>query len=46
MNEKIYNFGREGGNITGIEILHFKKENNYSAPNIENIYDVVVATAS
>lgn len=42
--KQVYNFGKET-TIYGIEIIHLRKENKYSAPNIENIYDVMVATS-
>ena len=43
--KQVYNFGKESV-IHGIEIIHLKKENHYSAPNIENIYDIIVATSN
>ncbi|CAF1037381.1 unnamed protein product [Brachionus calyciflorus] len=40
----VYNFNTDQA-ISSIEIVHFKKENNYSGPSIENIYDIFVATS-
>ncbi len=43
--KQVYNFGKEC-TVNGIEIIQFRKENRHSAPSVEDIYDIFVATTS